>query len=1078
MWQPEDNESRSDAVRSAERLLRRVLQGDVQVLDRAVRAWAALLDKTPTEHPSRVTRVVNYCCVLVRSFEVKGNEQLLDEAIRLLRAHTSSAGQPRHRDQAKLLGTLGWALLRKAEYSGDRTAADDAVAARRGACSGTDRRTDEYIQRLTDLGGALAFRAALTGSIADLREAATVHEKAVRRTGDQDPQRAVRWSGLGSVYVSLYERTADTAQLESGVECHRKALAAISAGEQVSIFHSNLGTALSLCYHRSADAALLDEAIACHHRAVDAAPPGHFDRPRCLLSLATALQTRFEAIAELPILNEAITTYRLALKTLDGLMDHPQYARTLCGLAGALILRFQHIGDSDSLHEALERLDEGVRSTPPGHANLPNRLSTQSVARYLAFQAQPHMYEQISEPVRTAISLVPSAHVHRGQYLSNLGAYLNDYYEHTGDPGALAEALGCHEEALETTPAHHTERGKRMANWASSLAHQARHTRDPADAERAVTACTAALDAMPAPNPHRAQSLQLLGELLILRSQLTGNTDDHATACGAWQEAADDTAAPTLMRIQAAHRLADAAAAAKDTTTALHAFAQAVSLIGQAAWHGLDQEAQSDVLHRLARLPQDAAALAIEAGNLPLAVELLEEGRGILLAHTLDDDMSYRHVHARAPQLAERLAEINAATARLPHPVSSLPEERDYAPPHHPSPMDMRTALAIERDRLVEEIRQTPGLDNLFHPPRYADLHDAGTHGPVVIINISSYRCDAIAITPHGTDLIPLPLTRDDVTTYATTLRTVLRTAQSTTRAPGPAHAAITQTLARIWETITGPVLDALGITQPAGPTGGPRLWWCPTGPAAALPLHAAGLPTQKDHHDTVLDRVTCSYTPTVRALQHQRSRPAPDTTAPPRPLIVAMPATHAWPDLPGARTEAEQLAHRCSDARVLSEHTATVGAVTAAMPEHTWIHFSCHGQRMPYTHDGGRLLLHDGPLTARQIARLRVPGAAFAYVSACATYSSAADDLDECLSIGSALQLAGYQNVIATLWPVYDSTTANLSRTVYDRLLAAQHDPDPRQAAAALRKAVLKARRTNPDDPTRWAPYLHLGPL
>src|SRR4051794_17589218 len=110
-----------------------------------------------------------------------------------------------------------------------------------------------------------------------------------------------------------------------------------------------------------------------------------------------------------------------------------------------------------------------------------------------------------------------------------------------------------------------------------------------------------------------------------------------------------------------------------------------------------------------------------------------------------------------------------------------------------------------------------------------------------------------------------------------------------------------------------------------------------------------------------------------------QRSRPALDTSTPRRPLVVAMPATHDRPDLPGARIEAELLARRCRDARVLSEHTASVAAVTAAMPEHTWVHFSCHGQRAPYTHDGGRLLLHDGPLTARQIARLRVYGAVFA---------------------------------------------------------------------------------------------------
>ncbi|MFJ7949208.1 hypothetical protein ACIQ6K_37225 [Streptomyces sp. NPDC096354] len=127
---------------------------------------------------------------------------------------------------------------------------------------------------------------------------------------------------------------------------------------------------------------------------------------------------------------------------------------------------------------------------------------------------------------------------------------------------------------------------------------------------------------------------------------------------------------------------------------------------------------------------EDAAALAIASGNLPLAVELLEEGRGVLLAHTLDDS-SYRHVHARAPELAERLEEISTALAHVTQPVSSLPEDRNYSPAHHPSSMDRRIALATEHEALVGQIRQIPGLDNFMRPPRYADLQEADAHGPL-----------------------------------------------------------------------------------------------------------------------------------------------------------------------------------------------------------------------------------------------------------------------------------------------------------------------------------------------------------
>lgn len=1065
----------------AGRLLRRGFQGSLPALGRAVGAWEKLAAELPLGHPRRAVAVINCCCALVRSFEVQGGEESLDKAISLLRAELRVFERERRREKARMLGTLGWALLRKAEYRGDRALADEAVAASRGACSCTDRRDAEYAQRLTDLGSALASRAALTGTIEDLREAVDVHKSAVRRTGTADEERATRWSGLGTASVSLYEWTGDAAALETGVAYHRKALAEAPSSEPLSVFYSNLGIALGICYDRAGDVAILEEAIACHREALRAAPPGYFDRPRCLMSLATALQTRFEATGELTWLNESIDVLRQAIAAVDGATGHPQYARSLCGLAGALVLRYQHIGDTDSLHEALWRFDEGLAATPAGHPNRPTRLSSQSVARYHAFQDKPSMYGQITAPVREAIALVPAVHAQRGFYLSNLGAYLNAYYEHSSDDTALTEALMLHEEAVTTTPAGHVERSKRIANWALSLTHRAHQTQDFGDADRAVTVCTEALEAMAAPNPQRAQCLQVLAEALTLRADLTGNPDDRARALAAYQEAAEDDQAPTLVRIRAAEHIGHTMAKAEDTPAALRAFSQAVSLIGQAAWSGLDREAQAEILQRLAHLPQDAAALAIESGNLERAVELLEEGRGTLLAQTLDDDTIYQRVHTRAPELAERLKEINTALARVPQPVSSQPDERNYAPSRHRSPMDTRTTLASQRDALVAQLRKIPGLEDLFRPPRFADLQEVGALGPVVIVNISSYRCDGIAITPRGLRLIHLPgLTRDDVDRYAKALQNAVKTAQAAGQAHSPAHATIAKTLTRTWETVTAPVLQALQITTPADPAATvPRLWWCPTGPAAALPLHAAGHPPNADHHDGALDRVTSSYTPTLRALQHQRSRPGICVLPDPCPLIVAMPTTPDRRDLPGARAETDDLILRCPEHHLLAEQAATINAVTAAMPDHGWTHFSCHGERAPHTHDGGHLLLHDGPLTAPRIAATDVPDGALAFVSACATYSSTDDGFDECLSVASALQLAGYRHVIATLWPVYDTSTVDLTRAVYDHVLDTR-GPDGlrlKDSAAALRSAMLALRHAAPDDPTRWAPYLHLGP-
>ncbi len=86
-------------------------------------------------------------------------------------------------------------------------------------------------------------------------------------------------------------------------------------------------------------------------------------------------------------------------------------------------------------------------------------------------------------------------------------------------------------------------------------------------------------------------------------------------------------------------------------------------------------------------------------------------------------------------------------------------------------------------------------------------------------------------------------------------------------------------------------------------------MWWCPTGPAAVLPLHAAGRhrhPSTQFQHDamgekaaladTVAGRVISSYTPTLTALTQARARSAPGRV---RQLAVGVPKAPSY--APGA---------------------------------------------------------------------------------------------------------------------------------------------------------------------------------
>ncbi|MCD9880345.1 DUF6185 family protein [Streptomyces guryensis] len=64
------------------------------------------------------------------------------------------------------------------------------------------------------------------------------------------------------------------------------------------------------------------------------------------------------------------------------------------------------------------------------------------------------------------------------------------------------------------------------------------------------------------------------------------------------------------------------------------------------------------------------------------------------------------------------------------------------------------------------------------------------------------------------------------------------------------------EVLGWIQDTITEPVLRHLGhTTAPPAHRPWPRMWWCPVGPIALLPLHAAGHHTASSRADSVMDR-------------------------------------------------------------------------------------------------------------------------------------------------------------------------------------------------------------------------------
>ncbi|PKV94018.1 CHAT domain-containing protein [Amycolatopsis echigonensis] len=423
--------------------------------------------------------------------------------------------------------------------------------------------------------------------------------------------------------------------------------------------------------------------------------------------------------------------------------------------------------------------------------------------------------------------------------------------------------------------------------------------------------------------------------------------------------------------------------------------------------------------------------------------------------------------------------------------------------------VDRRMALAREWDELVDQVRQIPGFEDFLRAPRLEALLPAARCGPVVVVNVSRYRCDAIIVTTEGVEVEELAdLTAADVEQRTGDYLRVLQVAEQAVwelfdarrqfddgdRSPasirrytaakhayiktqGEMEAELGAVAEWLWDCIADPVLTKLGFAdtpQPGRPF--PRLWWCPTGLLNLLPLHAAGYHGSSEHPPrTVLDRVVSSYTPTLRALlDASRATDVPPDDQ--RMLIVAVHDVADQVPLQAVAGERDLLTRLFTDRYTLLESdAATWEKVRSELPRHCWVHFSCHGGQDLTDPSRGGLLLHDRTLTVGDVSSAQYHGE-FAFLSACKTATGGVTLADEVITLAAALHYTGYRHVIGTLWSVYDNSAGEIAETVYSELTSSG-EFSPSRSAYALHTAIKRLRDADHSRLSAWMPFAHTGP-
>jgi tetratricopeptide (TPR) repeat protein len=968
--------------------------------------------------------------VLTRQYEIEGDLGTLNEAISLLAAvvHEDPQGPASGKDHRLLLST---ALEERVRATGSEQDADAAVALARSALADTPGGTIDQLLIRSNLSGALLTRYVVAGGAGYLTEAVTHARAVVGAFPADDPRRAAKFATLSDALRQSFEESGKIADLSDAVDAGRLSVrSAVTGDPGLAGYLVNLANGLSSLSYASGDPGLADEAIAAARRAVAECAPGNPRRGVPLTSLANSLRGRYELTGERAELEDAITADRAALDATSP--GDPHYVTCLSNLALSLTMRHEHEADLGVLDAALEYARAGVAAAGQG-----------TPERYLS--------------------------------LLTLGRAEYERFYATGDRDALDRGIEAEREAAREIEADGPGRAAALANLAASLILRGEQSPGGADLDEAVSLLTQAIGLVAAGSPDHALYLYNLGEARArIAGTGRGSIGDAATA---FRDAAAVDTAPPMLRAEAAMEWGRLAAADSDWQTAAAAFGLAVGLFPLISPRHFERDDQEHRLATFVGLASDAAACTLAADgrdvDLLAATAVLEQGRGVLVGHLLGDSADLTRVRAVAPELAGEFE-------RLRDEFDSAGAGQVASPGAEPEAMDdlvmRRRDLLRSRDAVVERIRALDGLEDFLHAPDARQLLAAGAAGPFVIVNISRYRCDAIIIADGDIRVVRLPGVRAAaVAEYtATYLRLLGEFAgrDDIALAERRGSTGLRDICGWLWDRIARPVLDELELPRRDGQA--PRIWWCPTGSLALLPLHAAcRYDPEKKTYTGVADWTVSSYAVSARMLLAVRGR-ARVAVAGGSLLVVAMGRTPGLSALPQVDREVAVISAAVDRApRILRNEAATRKAVLASLAHHPWFHFAGHShQDLLHPADAG-LRLGDGDLSALAIANQRLAGGELAYLSSCESAVPGTRVPDEPLHLALAFQVAGYRNVVATLWPISDLGAARITEAMYRRLISdGRIDAD--SAALALRAVTLELRDRYPYE--IWAAPLHVG--
>ncbi|EUC57640.1 aromatic di-alanine and TPR containing protein [Rhizoctonia solani AG-3 Rhs1AP] len=1012
------------------------------------------------------------------------------------------------------------------ERLGERDDNEAAIAYTRRAFELAPDSEPNRSSMLNNLGASYGRRFRDLGELQDLECMIKYAHMAVDSASDDDPNLTMMLANLGTSHIQLFQRLGDLKDLEKAIEL--QSLAVSLTPESHPLFTgilSQLGDSHNTRFQRLGELNDLEKAIELNSRAITLTPIGHPRLSLVLFNTGMSHQIRYDRLGEVNDLEKAIEDLSGALSLTPD--SYPGLATILNNLAGSHKSRFQRLGKLDDLEKAIEYQHRALSLTPDGHPLMPgilhnlasnyssryerlgeindleNAIEQQSCALVLTPDDHPEVFAMLSslgvfhlyrfqrfddlndlevsvEFQYRALGSTPEGHPSVSIILGHLAESHRSLFKRLGDPSNLDKAIEYESRALALTPEDHPDLLVKLANLGEYHLHRFADLGLADGLEQSINFQSRALTLMPENHPRYSS---LSGDLAQSYFMLYKYTKDQASlqcSLDSFRSASRSLPSPPRLRFRIAQDWAKLTAK-YCPENCLEAYQTSIDLLPQFIWLGATTGQRYEDLLMAEKLAINAACAAIHSSDHALALEWLEHGRCVVWNQALMLRSPLDELLLVDPDLGSQLQNV---ANRLHSAGSESREERALSPRSMTSEEVSREhrRLAKEYDETLAQARTLPGFQDFLRPMKAQSLARAARHGPIVVINCHTDRCDALVILARDQTVHHMPLPHFSGNKAVEARQAI----ESALRCKGirdrgvkvcqqPGHKDnMADVLAILWNDVVQPILDFLEYTDNDSADSLPHITWCPTGAMTFLPLHAAGDYSQP--RSRVFNYAISSYTPTLTALL--ASTPS-SSSSHRRVLAIGQANTPGHSSLPGTVKELASVKEHTQDSSEylqLMDSQANVQAVLDAMEQHDWVHLACHAHQNVKDPTKSGFFLHDGTLDIATINKRSFKGKGLAFLSACQTAMGDEKLADEAVHLASGMLMAGYSSVVATMWSVHDADAPLVADKVYAHLMT-DMKLENGGAGRALHSAVAHLRQKVGDEAfERWVPYIHIG--